>query len=53
MTKEEKRHLFLILDHYLIYRKNTGETVLRSKIEEFEKELQEFITGIKNGDVAQ
>ncbi len=46
MTEEEKRELFLILDHFLIFRKKTGETILRSKVEEFEAELQKFISEI-------
>ena len=50
MTEEEKRYLFLILDHYLIYRKQTGETILRKTPEDFEKVLQEFVTRVKNGD---
>jgi hypothetical protein len=61
MTEDEKRYLFLILDHYLIYSKKTGQTILRSPTEDFEKALQEFITRVKNradpepkeGDVAQ
>jgi len=50
MTEEEKKYLFLILDHYLIYREKTGEIILRSKVEEFETVLQEFITRINNGE---
>jgi len=50
MTEEEKKYLFLILDHYLIYREKTGEIILRSKVEEFETVLQEFVTRIKNGE---
>ena len=53
MTEEEKRYLFLILDHHLIYRKKTGETILRRPTEDFQKVLEEFIDGIKSGDVAQ
>ena len=48
MTEEEKRELFLILDYYLIYSKKTGQTIVGARVEDFEKELQEFITGIKN-----
>ena len=53
MTEEEKRELFLILDYYLIYRKKTGQTIVGGRKGDFEKELQEFITRVKNGDVAQ
>ena len=50
MTEEEKRYLFLILDHYLIYSKKTGQTILRRPTEDFEKVLQEFVTRVKNGE---
>ena len=52
MNEEEKRYLRLIVDHYLIYRDKTGEVILRSSIEDFEAELQKFISKVK-GDVAQ
>ena len=50
MNEEEKRYLFLILDHYLIYSKKTGQTTLRKTPEDFEKVLQEFVTRVKNGE---
>jgi hypothetical protein len=49
MTKEEKHELFLILDHYLIYRDKTQETILGGKTEDFKKVLEEFIDRIKSG----
>jgi len=49
MTEEEQRELFLILDEYLIARRN-GDVILSGRVENFQEVLEGFITKIKNGD---
>ena len=49
MTEEERRELFLILDEYLIARRN-GDVILNGRVENFQIVLEGFITKIKNGD---
>jgi len=49
MTEEEQRELFLILDEYLIARRN-GDVILSGRVENFQEVLEGLITKIKNGD---